>query len=66
MAKARFRGLKKVDQKKLLILDRVEELDCIEDYKERDCSFIYQSHNHELERIYKNLLVDHNSINSQK
>jgi DNA-binding transcriptional regulator YhcF (GntR family) len=42
--------LKKVDQKKLLILDRAEELDNIEDYSKRDCSIIYQSHDYELEK----------------
>ncbi len=44
------KALQEMDQKKLLILDRVEELGCIEDYRGGDCSFIYQSHNHELEK----------------
>ena len=36
--------LQKMDQKKLLILDRIE------DYDERDCSIISQSHDRELEK----------------
>jgi len=42
--------LQKADQKKLLILDRAEELDSLEEYATRDCSVIYQNHNHELEK----------------
>lgn len=42
--------LQKVDQKKLLLLDRVEELDSLEEFAKRDCSIIYQNHNHELEK----------------
>ena len=42
--------LKKMDQKKLLILDRVEELDSLENYHRRDCSIIYQNHDYELEK----------------
>jgi DNA-binding transcriptional regulator YhcF (GntR family) len=42
--------IQKVDQKKLLILDRAEELDSLEEFARRNCSIIYQNHNYELEK----------------
>ena len=42
--------IQKIDQKKLLVLDRVEELDSLEEFARRKCSIIYQNHNYELEK----------------